>query len=189
MNTARLGNDRVHVAVNAAVLPYRHGLSTPGGTERSPIATMLAIGWSRIFALGLICATTYGQAASSGPTFTVEHDHFVKDGKPTQLISGRYASDSSCDTLESACWNTSTACQAEACARNYRCVLLLGLSPAKRPRSQLIAVRGCSVHYHRIPAVYWRDRLLRVRSMGLNSIEVDLHYPAPMYFASPLHSV
>ena len=30
----------------------------------------------------------------------------------------------------------------------------------------------CSVHYHRIPVPYWRDRLLRVRSMGLNTIEV-----------------
>ena len=119
LDTARLGNDRLDVAVNAAVLPYRHGLSTPCGAERSSIVTMLAIGWSCIFALGLLCAATYGQAASSGRTFTVEHDHFVKDGKPTQLISGRYASDSSCDTLESACWITSTACQAEAIARNY----------------------------------------------------------------------
>ena len=32
---------------------------------------------------------------------------------------------------------------------------------------------ACSVHYHRIPPVYWKDRLLRVRSMGLNTIEVD----------------
>ncbi len=31
---------------------------------------------------------------------------------------------------------------------------------------------GRSVHYHRIPVPYWRDRLLRVRSMGLNTIEV-----------------
>lgn len=29
-----------------------------------------------------------------------------------------------------------------------------------------------SVHYHRIPPEYWRDRLLRVRSMGLNTIEL-----------------
>ncbi|KAL3131686.1 hypothetical protein ABBQ38_007978 [Trebouxia sp. C0009 RCD-2024] len=29
-----------------------------------------------------------------------------------------------------------------------------------------------SVHYHRIPVPYWRDRLLRVRSMGLNTIEL-----------------
>ena len=29
-----------------------------------------------------------------------------------------------------------------------------------------------SIHYHRIPPTYWRDRLLRVRALGLNSIEV-----------------
>ncbi|KAL0019729.1 hypothetical protein WJX77_006458 [Trebouxia sp. C0004] len=54
---------------------------------------------------------------ASWGTFTLENDRFVRDGKPTQLISG-------------------------------------------------------SVHYHRIPEPYWRDRLLRVRSMGLNTIEL-----------------
>ena len=29
-----------------------------------------------------------------------------------------------------------------------------------------------SIHYHRIPPTYWRDRLLRVRALGLNSVEV-----------------
>ena len=30
----------------------------------------------------------------------------------------------------------------------------------------------CSIHYHRIHPVYWKDRLQRVQAMGLNTIEV-----------------
>lgn len=29
------------------------------------------------------------------------------------------------------------------------------------------------IHYSRVPVAYWRDRLLRVRSMGLNTIQVQ----------------
>ncbi|KAK9843639.1 hypothetical protein WJX81_000575 [Elliptochloris bilobata] len=40
-----------------------------------------------------------------------------------------------------------------------------------------------SIHYHRIPPTYWRDRLLRVRALGLNSIEMyvpwNWHAPQP----------
>ena len=38
------------------------------------------------------------------------------------------------------------------------------------PDSAALCAR--SIHYHRIPPTYWRDRLLRVRALGLNSIEV-----------------
>ena len=31
---------------------------------------------------------------------------------------------------------------------------------------------SCSIHYHRIHPVYWKDRLQRVQAMGLNTIEV-----------------
>ncbi len=31
---------------------------------------------------------------------------------------------------------------------------------------------ACSVHYFRIHPLYWRDRLLRVKAMGLNAIQV-----------------
>ena len=30
----------------------------------------------------------------------------------------------------------------------------------------------CSIHYQRIHPEYWRDRLLRVKAMGLNAIQV-----------------
>ena len=33
---------------------------------------------------------------------------------------------------------------------------------------------SCSIHYHRIHPVYWKDRLQRVQAMGLNTIEVSM---------------
>ena len=44
------------------------------------------------------------------------------------------------------------------------------------PRSVSVSgiVRSCSIHYHRIHPVYWKDRLQRVQAMGLNTIEVSL---------------
>eukprot|EP00927_Polykrikos_kofoidii_P079260 TRINITY_DN76045_c0_g1_i1.p1 TRINITY_DN76045_c0_g1~~TRINITY_DN76045_c0_g1_i1.p1 ORF type:complete len:881 (-),score=108.57 TRINITY_DN76045_c0_g1_i1:53-2653(-) len=36
---------------------------------------------------------------------------------------------------------------------------------------QKILLRSGSVHYHRIPREYWRDRLLRAKAMGLNAIQ------------------
>ncbi|DBB15766.1 TPA: hypothetical protein ACH3X3_003968 [Trebouxia sp. C0006] len=68
-------------------------------------------------ALALVLIATCLSTVHTQRTFTLENDRFVRNGKPTQLISG-------------------------------------------------------SVHYHRIPVPYWRDRLLRVRSMGLNTIEL-----------------
>ncbi|KAL0030525.1 hypothetical protein WJX79_001635 [Trebouxia sp. C0005] len=70
-----------------------------------------------IVVLVLVLIATGLSTVHTQGTFTLENDRFVRDGKPTQLISG-------------------------------------------------------SVHYHRIPVPYWRDRLLRVRSMGLNTIEL-----------------
>lgn len=35
---------------------------------------------------------------------------------------------------------------------------------------------NCSVHYQRIHPDYWRDRLLRVKAMGLNAIQVTVHF-------------
>lgn len=31
----------------------------------------------------------------------------------------------------------------------------------------------CSIHYNRIHPAYWRDRLMRVKSMGLNAVQVS----------------
>ena len=38
----------------------------------------------------------------------------------------------------------------------------------------MVSVLSCSIHYHRIHPVYWKDRLQRVQAMGLNTIEVRL---------------
>lgn len=35
----------------------------------------------------------------------------------------------------------------------------------------------CSIHYQRIHPEYWRDRLLRVKALGLNAIQASMiHY-------------
>lgn len=43
-----------------------------------------------------------------------------------------------------------------------------------------------SIHYHRIPVSYWKDRLLRMKAMGLNTIETyvpwNFHNPNPAHF-------
>lgn len=39
------------------------------------------------------------------------------------------------------------------------------------PPEELIA--GCSIHYFRIHPYYWEDRLLRMKAMGLNTVEVS----------------
>ena len=31
---------------------------------------------------------------------------------------------------------------------------------------------SCSIHYFRVPKVYWEDRLLRLKAMGLNAVQV-----------------
>ena len=66
----------------------------------------------------LVCAALLlaASSAAAGPSFTIENDQFVRDGKPIHLRA------------------------------------------------------GC-VHYSRVPAEYWEDRLLRLKAMGLNSIQ------------------
>jgi hypothetical protein len=56
------------------------------------------------------------RTVSGSPSFVIENDTFMKDGKPFQIISG-------------------------------------------------------SFHYSRCPAALWKDRLLRLRAMGLNTIQ------------------
>lgn len=68
-----------------------------------------------------------------------------------------------------------------------------GLSMDKCPRHQVIYMSPasshvmcccCSIHYNRIHPAYWRDRLLRVQSMGLNAIQVTHTGSAPVSLCS-----
>lgn len=149
----------------------------------------------KILELGLLCAISIGYAAASDRTFTIEADHFVKDGKPTQLISGRHVR-SSLGASTTDCNDVPVTLVAYVDCHPRRlspwpCLTLLDATP-DIPRCRLLNVLllqflkfhkvcACSVHYHRIPLVYWRDRLLRVRSNGLNTIEVE---PLPFYMLS-----
>ena len=75
--------------------------------------------------------------------FTIQNDTFIKDGKPLQIISGRYVTPVlHCITSLHAVWLT-------------QCPLAC-----------------CSFHYYRIPPAYWEDRLLRAKALGLNTIQV-----------------
>ncbi len=44
-----------------------------------------------IVAIALVLIATCLSTVHTQGTFTLENDRFVRDGKPTQLISGRYA--------------------------------------------------------------------------------------------------
>jgi beta-galactosidase len=65
-----------------------------------------------------LCLPAHAQLspASSWPTFSTEGQHFTRDGKPYQILSG-------------------------------------------------------AIHFQRIPRAYWKDRLLKARALGLNTIE------------------
>jgi len=49
----------------------------------------------------------------------------------------------------------------------------------------------CSIHYQRIHPEYWRDRLLRVKAMGLNAIQVTPghipHHPSTLSLIISAH--
>jgi len=45
-----------------------------------------------IAAIALVLTATCLSTVHTQGTFTLENDRFVRDGKPTQLMSGRYAS-------------------------------------------------------------------------------------------------
>jgi len=46
-----------------------------------------------------------------------------------------------------------------------------------------VSIISGSVHYHRIPQQYWRDRLTRVKALGLNAVQLyvpwNFHQPTP----------
>lgn len=81
--------------------------------------------------------------------FEIQHDTFVKDKQPLQIISGRQV--------------THTPCRSRYCA-----FMLLRSQPSKSPCG------CCSFHYYRITPAYWEDRLLRAKALGLNTIQVSL---------------
>src|SRR5271166_777980 len=47
-------------------------------------------------------------------------------------------------------------------------------------------IRSGAMHYPRVPRVYWRDRMRKMRALGLNTLETyvfwNLHEPAPGKF-------
>lgn len=137
--------------------------------------------WNALYLLCMVGLSSLNASAEPERSFTLEDDRFVRDGKPVQLISGRSLMHS-CRTLhrndiESAmCLEASTGLFPHKLATH--CLsLTVPCSCSEGPDMALQSNRyscRCSVHYHRIPVAYWRDRLLRVRSMGLNTIEVKL---------------
>lgn len=48
---------------------------------------------------------------------------------------------------------------------------------------QPVTIISGSIHYHRIPQEYWRDRLSRVKALGLNAVQLyvpwNFHQPTP----------
>ena len=85
--------------------------------------------------------------------FEIKGNQFVKNGKPIQIISGR------CATLSPALHM----------ATSVKGLYASAFSPESDPDRDLSL---CSIHYFRVHPFYWEDRLLKMKAMGLNAIEV-----------------
>lgn len=43
-----------------------------------------------------------------------------------------------------------------------------------RPLISSVITGLCSIHYFRVPRAYWEDRLLRLKALGLNTVQVRI---------------
>ena len=82
-------------------VPDRRPADASSSARSSEGRVRLNMSWTTALRLLLLAATLLGAAARQGGrrTFTIEHDRFVRDGEPLQLISGRCAAARPCGAM------------------------------------------------------------------------------------------
>ena len=92
---------------------------------------------------------------AAGQSFTIANDRFVRDGQDYLLYSGE-------DT--------------------YSSYIFPSMAHQIVSHSPVNFHSGC-IHYSRVHPSLWKDRLTRIRAMGLNTIETyvpwNFHNPSP----------